>query len=377
MALATGGARALGGWFFGRRGDLVGRKSAFSLTVLIATLPSWGLFFLSFLLSYEKWSIYSTIIFALIKFFQGVSAGGELPGAICYLAEADVQKNTIFRSRLRYRCSYALFGAQIGLALSSLVCLILKSIFPIEMLITHGWRYVFLGSAILGLGGFVIRAKLHETKAFLAKRFNPKINLSPIKELFSKYKKHAFYAFFLSIFEVVSFSVMSILPMYYSKDPFKLSSEMIILINLSFSLLCVLFLPVIGFFSSKYYKFPWLKTSALGSVVFSFFLYNSLANGNFLISLCINIAMIFLFSIQAAILPSVLANLFPVQVRYTGIAFSFNICDGILWPIITGITSWLIINNSLAFIIFLPLTAIFFIIISLFGSNNKEVFIHN
>lgn len=52
--LASGGARAIGGWFFGRKGDRQGRKSAFSLTIFVATLPSWGLVLLSFFLSYEE-----------------------------------------------------------------------------------------------------------------------------------------------------------------------------------------------------------------------------------------------------------------------------------------------------------------------------------
>ena len=51
MALASGGARAFGGWFFGKRGDQQGRQTAFPLTILVATLPSWGLVLLSFFLS--------------------------------------------------------------------------------------------------------------------------------------------------------------------------------------------------------------------------------------------------------------------------------------------------------------------------------------
>ncbi len=120
LALANGAARALGGWCFGKKGDEHGRKVAFPLTLLIATRPSWSLAVLSFFISYEHWLTYSTILFAAVKFFQGMPAGGELPGAICYLAESA----TGFKSR-RYMCSYALVRPQIGLGLSAIICLTL------------------------------------------------------------------------------------------------------------------------------------------------------------------------------------------------------------------------------------------------------------
>lgn len=125
----AGGARTLGGWFFGRKGDRRGRTVAFPLTVLMATLPSWGLVILSFFISYKEWITYSTIIFTLIKFFQGMPAGGEIPGAICYLAEAkECSRETSSWNNQRYMCSYALLGPQIGLATSILLCLALTQV---------------------------------------------------------------------------------------------------------------------------------------------------------------------------------------------------------------------------------------------------------
>ncbi len=186
--LASGGARALGGWFFGRKGDRQGRKSAFSLSILVATLPSWGLVLLSFFLSYEKWMTYSTTILTTIKFFQGIPAGGELPGAICYLAEdSETSQQTPSWDNQRYMCSFTLLGPQIGLAVSIIVCLILKFFFPTEVLLTHGWRYVFLVSGMMGIGGFIIQKQLHETTAFLKRKIH-KITYSPLKAVFHSYR---------------------------------------------------------------------------------------------------------------------------------------------------------------------------------------------
>jgi MFS transporter, MHS family, proline/betaine transporter len=144
LALASGGVRALGGWFFGSQGDRKGRRIAFPLTVLISSLPSFGLIVLTFFITVETWITYSTVIFTLIKFFQGIPAGGEIPGAMCYLAESDcISDVRASLNKQRYMCSYALVGPQLGLALSALVCLFLRFLFPVDFLLEKAWRFVF------------------------------------------------------------------------------------------------------------------------------------------------------------------------------------------------------------------------------------------
>lgn len=361
--LAFGGVRILGGWFFGRQGDRRGRRVAFPLTILISSLPSFSLFILSFFLNFKEWIVYSTGIFTLIKFFQGIPAGGELPGAICYLAETDggIQTKSIWASQ-RYICSYALLGSQLGLALSALVCLLLKFVFPVEILLEKGWRYVFLASGLMGIGGFVMRKKLHETAAFLRRKVHHGITYSPVKTVFSKYLNQTLFGLVLPIFDTVLFSALSVMPLYYAQEPFNLSPEQTILLTLVMTGLGIVLLPLIGYISGKYMKFPWLKTSAWGVFVLSFFLYKELVDAHLWSSLLLNLGMVIFLSIQAAILPSILAQLFPVNVRYTGIAFSFNICDGILWTIMTSVCFFLISKNSPVFVLFLPVSALLFLI---------------
>lgn len=375
LALANGGARAIGGWFFGKKGDEQGRKIAFPLTLLTATLPSWSLALLSFFISYEHWATYSTILFALVKFFQGMPAGGELPGAICYLAEtANGFKDDQSWKSNRYMCSFALLGPQVGLALSAIICLVLKAFFPMEFLLTYAWRYVFIFSGLIGIGGYVMRKKIHETAAYLDLKVHHKVTHKPLKSLFSKYFFRVILASVLSIFEVITFSVLSIVPYYYSKAPFNIDGGTIIILALGYSGLCTVLLPLIGLLSSKFTSFPWLKTSVWGIVIAAPILFWALSSGEFVFSLILNCILIFLLSIQGAILPSLLAEIFPVQVRYTGIAFSFNICDGVLWSAFTGICFLLLKYNNPVFIMILPLAAFTFLIGIQMSRANKSIY---
>lgn len=363
LALASGASRGIGAWFFGRKGDKEGRKGAFSLSVLLATLPSLIVPLIAFFVPYEKWSSYSIIIFAIVKLLQGVPAGGEFPGAICYLAETG----TIYHDApswvgRRYMCSYTILGPQMGLMFSMIVCLILKSLFSLEFLLHQGWKFVFLISGMIGIGGFIIRNKLHETASFLDLKTHHKIALHPIKSAFSKYLSRIMFGFVLSIFETVLFIVISLIPLYYLKNPFNLSYNAVIYFSLVSTILRTVFLVFIGRFLVKYKRFPWLKTSVWGVIFLSFFLYESFVQGSLLFSILINIIIIFLYTIQAAILPSLLAELFPTRIRYTGIAFSFNICDGILLTVVTSICFLIMSKNSASFVFLLPIAGVIYLI---------------
>lgn len=375
FALASGGARGIGGWFFGRKGDKEGRRGAFSLTVLLSSLPSLALPLISFFFSYDEWIKYATITFAIFKFFQGMPAGGEFPGAICYLAETEntVQNQPSWVTR-RYMCSYTMLGPQIGLCVSTIVCLVLKYFFSLEFLLNQGWQFVFLSSGIMGVGGFLLRKKLHETASFLDLKIHHKISLHPVRLVFKKYFRELVFGFMISVFEIVLFIVVSLMPIFFSKAPFFLSDNLIIQLSFFSTLLRTVFLPIIGRLSTKYIYFPWLKTSAFGVIAFSILLYFFIVRGNLVASLLIYLIIIFLYSIQAAILPSLLAGLFPTPVRYTGVAFSFNICDGILLTVVTSISYYMILNNMPSFVLILPVSALVYLITAGLRGNGNDCY---
>jgi len=362
FALASGGARTLGAWFFGKLGDKEGRRKAFSLSILLATLPSLIVPSISFFVPYEEWIRYSAIIFAIAKFLQGIPAGGEFPGAICYLAETGKihQDMPAWVSR-RYLCSFTILGPQIGLMLSMIVCLILKDLLRPEVL-HRGWQFVFLTSGLIGIGGFMMRKILHETPSFQDLKKHHKIALHPIKTVFHKYLSRVVFGFILSIFETVSFIVISLIPLFYLNDPYLLNYKEVVWLSILSTILRSIFLILIGRLLVKYINFPWLKTSVWGMIFLSTLLYISYLKGSLLFSMLINIAIIFLYSIQAAILPSLLAELFPTRVRFTGIAFSFNICDAILLTVVTSICFIMMSNNSASFVLMITISGISYLI---------------
>lgn len=347
-------ARPLGGLIFGYFGDRWGRKTSFTLSVIFASIPS---FLVGLMPSYSGWSLFSLVFFSVMKFLQGFPAGGEVPGAICYLSENTTPE------RKKYVCSYALVGPQIGLLFSLVECLLLKKYLSYEDLSQWGWRISFLICGLLGVIGYFLRKRLHESLLFEHLKSEHKLLKKPIREAFTTYGSRIFLGFVVSIFEVVAFCTLTIVPSEYFKELFNLNDNLNLTINCILLTICAIAPPIIGKIADTYKNIPLLKISAVVCVLLSYPFYLAVSKISLVFTLIIQIILILFFSIQVALLPSLLSDLFPTSIRYTGVGFSFNVCDGVLWGI-TPILSFLLIqstNQPASFIILLPLAAIIFL----------------
>lgn len=353
LVIATGLiARPLGGIIFGRWGDIRGRKTPFTWSIVFVAIPS---LLIGILPSYMVWSVFSLIFFTIIKFFQGIPAGGELPGAICYLFEARES------TKRQYLCSFTFVGPQLGLLLSLCFCFLLKLSFNEEELMRKWWRVIFLFSGLIGLAGFVLRTKLHESFDF--SHLHTSHITHPIKQLFIRCKDSVKTGIVLSLFQVSTFCILTIMPAWYYRELFGLTDQQNLLINTLILTCCVFLLPFFGKISS-HLKWPFLDISAWGTIIFAYPFYLSIKIGNLIITIIIQMILVLLYSMQSALLPSLIASLFPTSLRYTGIGCSFNIVDGVLWGLIPILSTILerITGTIAYFSLFLPMTAAIFII---------------
>jgi len=151
-------ARPLGGVFFGRFGDRIGRKSTLAATLLLigATTMLMGV-----LPSYAQLGIAAPLLLVTLRFLQGVGVGGEWGGAVLLTMEFSD------RRRRGFWTSWPQIGVPVGLALSSASILLFKSLYPGEAFQVIGWRIPFLLSTLLVALGLYIRLRIPETPAFL------------------------------------------------------------------------------------------------------------------------------------------------------------------------------------------------------------------
>ena len=180
MAFAAGFAvRPFGAIFFGRLGDLVGRKSTFLVTMLIMGLST---FIVGLLPSYAKIGIAAPIILLVLRLLQGLALGGEYGGAAIYVAEhAPVGRRGFYTSWIQTT-------ATIGLLLSLLVILAVRSSLGEDAFAVWGWRIPFLLSIVLLALSVWMRMQLSESPVFKQMKDAGKTSQAPLTESFVRWK---------------------------------------------------------------------------------------------------------------------------------------------------------------------------------------------
>jgi len=180
MAFAAGFAvRPFGAIVFGRLGDLVGRKYTFLVTILIMGLAT---FIVGLLPGYASIGIAAPIILIVLRLLQGLALGGEYGGAATYVAEhAPDGKRGAYTAWIQTT-------ATLGLFLSLLVILGVRTAVGEESFAAWGWRIPFLLSVVL-LGISVwIRMQLNESPMFQKMKAEGKTSKAPLTESFGQWK---------------------------------------------------------------------------------------------------------------------------------------------------------------------------------------------
>ena len=168
--------RPFGALFFGRIGDLVGRKYAFLVTLLImggATAV------IGILPTYPTIGIAAPIILLLIRILQGLALGGEYGGAAVYVAEHVPDEKRGFYT------SFIQITATLGLFVSLVVILIVQNAMSKQAFQSWGWRLPFLISIFLVVISLYIRMRMKESPIFQQLKSAGMTSAKPLKEAFT------------------------------------------------------------------------------------------------------------------------------------------------------------------------------------------------
>ncbi len=176
--------RPFGALFFGRIGDLVGRKYAFLVTLLIM---GGATALIGFLPTYSQIGIAAPIILLIIRVLQGLALGGEYGGAAVYVAE-HVPDN-----RRGFYTSFIQITATLGLFLSLAVILIVQNMMSADQFAgkaegISGWRIPFLISIVLVGISLYIRLRMQESPIFQHVKSTGMTSANPLIEAFTKWE---------------------------------------------------------------------------------------------------------------------------------------------------------------------------------------------
>jgi MFS family permease len=167
--------RPFGALVFGRIGDIVGRKFAFLVTLLIMGGATAAI---GILPSYHSIGIAAPIILVILRLLQGLALGGEYGGAAVYVAEHAPD------GRRGFYTSFIQTTATLGLFVSLLVILVVRGAVGEEAFKQWGWRIPFLLSVVLVAMSYYVRVRLKESPLFTKLKETGQSSASPIKDSF-------------------------------------------------------------------------------------------------------------------------------------------------------------------------------------------------
>ncbi|SMC60860.1 MFS transporter [Moheibacter sediminis] len=167
--------RPFGALFFGRLGDIIGRKYTFMVTLL---LMGGATFVIGCVPSFETIGYAAPVIVLIMRLLQGLALGGEYGGAATYVAEHSPPGQRGFWT------SWIQTTATVGLFVSLLVILLTRTMLSPEEFDLWGWRIPFWVSILMVFVSYLIRKNMSESPAFAKAKSEGKTSKNPLKESF-------------------------------------------------------------------------------------------------------------------------------------------------------------------------------------------------
>jgi MFS family permease len=313
-AYAVGfGARPLGGLFFSKYGDRLGRK-----WVLVATLFLMGIatFAIGLLPTFDQVGIWAPVLLVACRFLQGFGAGAEQAGGVVLVAETAPKG-----SRGRY-ASLVFVGAAAGTAMGAVVW-ILVQMMPREALEAYGWRLVFFSSIFVTIAAYIIRRKLKESPVFEEKKeeIEDAVRATPVADVVKNGRKGLARVFFMNVGANAHSYIFQVFLGSYLISQLKIDATFIPKVLLVGALFACVSAYAFGTLSDRFGRRRMYLIVTAFLFVFPIPAFVLLNTGNlFLISLVIVLGFIFAaqgaVGVQAAYFP----ELFGSRYRYAGVA---------------------------------------------------------
>ncbi|MEV4017718.1 MFS transporter [Nonomuraea angiospora] len=304
-------ARPLGGIVFGHFGDRVGRKSALVVTLL---MMGGATFAVGLLPTYASIGTLAPVLLVLLRFVQGLAVGGEWGGAALMAVEhAPADKKTFYGG-------FAQLGNPAG-ALLATGAFSLMTLFGDDALHSWGWRAPFIVSAVLVLVGLFIRLRVEESPVF---EETDKTGV-PIKEVFRTSWRSVLFGIGTLPVAIGGYYILTTFLLSYATGPSVGETEQLILNGLSFAafveLVATLGIAWMGDkFGSRRVAIWFLVATAVLAVP-QFAVLGT--HSTFLIFLMLGVMRLATSGTYGP-MAAILSEMFPPQVRYTGISLAYQ-----------------------------------------------------
>lgn len=330
-------ARPIGAILFGHYGDRIGRKKMLIAGLLLMGIPT---ALIGLLPTYNQIGIAAPILLLLIRVCQGIALGGEWGGAVLMAVEhAPARKRGLFGSLPQMGCPAALVLASVAFSLTGLL--------PSEDFSTWGWRLPFVASAVLVVLGFFIRRNIAESPSFQKLGESGGIVEIPIVQVLKNHRVPVLLGIGAKLGEITLFWLFAVFVLSFATKTLGFAKVDILNATTVGAVLMLVLMPVCGLLSDRFGKRMVFNIGTGMLLVWAIPMFMMIGSGSLtLVVMCIVFALGVLYPIMYAPEASLFAELFPVEVRYTGLSLCANVGGAIGGGIAPIAATWVLATSG-------------------------------
>lgn len=350
-------ARPVGSVLFGHFGDRLGRKAT-----LIAALLTMGLstVIIGLLPSYESIGIAAPLLLALCRLGQGIGLGGEWAGAVLMATENAPPGK---------RAWYGMFpqlGAPLGFLCSGVIFLLLSLGLSESQFLVFGWRFPFVASSVLILLGLYVRLKITETPVFLRARQEGRQEQVPMLGVLRHHLGVVVLGTLSSLATFVIFYLLTVFCLSWGTTKMGYTRNGFLLYQLVGILFFGATIPLSAHLADRHGRRITMILISAGIMVFGFMMPFLFAVGTTGV-VTMFILGFALMGLTYGPLGTLLSELYPVAVRYTGASVSFSMAGILGASLAPYAATWLASSFGLPYVGYYLSAMALVSLIALFG----------